>query len=387
MKHVQHSAACNIWRMALAAGWIGLNTLALAGDTPAQRGDGLSAGSGQLAPGGAAEPADSAAEATRPAAPSGSDAPAATASGEPQAPKPARPRAVGFPTLGGTQFWTDLLVFHGWRIQRHAITGHCRLLDEQDGRRLSGSFAECRAALEAERVAQAMPPLEKRVVIVTHGLFGTRLFLHELERYLAQSGKFEVLTWGYASTRGSIEEHAEALAGMVRGLEGVEEISFVAHSMGGLVIRRYLAQGEPGRLPDPRIRRLVMLGTPNQGAALARLWSSRGVVGEMFELVAGRAGEQLADRWEATAGRLAVPPCQFGILAGGRGDGVGWHQGIPGDDDGMVGVEETRLEGAAEHLVVPVTHRALLRDPQVMECTLRFLEHGSFTEPPADNGR
>ncbi len=298
----------------------------------------------------------------------------------------ARRRAEGVPTLGGTQFWTDLVVFHGWRIQRHAITGHCRLLDDQDRRLASGSFAECRARLDAQRAAQAMPPLEKRVVIITHGLFGTRLFLHELERYLSERGDFEVLTWGYASTRGSIDDHAETLGGVVQALEGVEEISFVAHSMGGLVVRRYLASGERGELPDGRIRRLVMLGTPNQGAARARLWAARGMLGEVFELVAGRAGEQLSKEWESTAARLAVPRCEFGILAGGRGDASGWHEGIPGDDDGMVGVAETRLEGAADYLVLPVTHRALLCDPRAMECTLRFLESGSFSEPSAGDG-
>lgn len=297
-----------------------------------------------------------------------------------------RRRVQGVPTLGGTQFWTDLLVFHGWRIQRHAVTGHFRLLDDQDRRLASGSFAECREQLDVQRAAQAMPPLKKRVAIITHGLFGTRLFLHEFERYLAERGDFEVLTWGYASTRGSIDDHAQALAGMVQSLEGVEEISFVAHSMGGLVVRRYLASGERGELPDVRIRRLVMLGTPNQGAALARLWAARGTLGEVFDLIAGRAGEQLAKEWEATDARLAVPRCEFGILAGGRGDASGWHKGIPGDDDGMVGVAETRLEGAADYLVLPIKHRALLSDPRAMECTLRFLERGSFSEPSAGDG-
>lgn len=295
-------------------------------------------------------------------------------------------RVQGVPTLGGTQFWTDLLVFHGWRIQRHAMTGHCRLLDDQDRRLASGSFAECRARLDVQRAAQAMPRLEKRVVIITHGLFGTRLLLHQFESYLAQRGDFEVLTWGYASTRGSIDDHAEALAAVVQCLEGVEEISFVAHSMGGLVVRRYLASGERGGLPDGRIRRLVMLGTPNEGAVRARLWATRGMLGAVFHLVAGRAGEQLSKEWEATAARLAVPRCEFGILVGGRGDASGWHEGIPGDDDGIVGVAETRLEGASDYLVLPVTHRSLLCDPLATECTLRFLESGSFSQPPRGDG-
>ena len=33
---------------------------------------------------------------------------------------------VPMPTMGGIQFWGDELCFHGWRIQRNVLTGHCR---------------------------------------------------------------------------------------------------------------------------------------------------------------------------------------------------------------------------------------------------------------------
>ena len=57
------------------------------------------------------------------------------------------------PTLGGKQFWADELFFHQWRIQRNVLDGHCRLLDENNLRHASGTFDECRAALE-----QIKPP-------------------------------------------------------------------------------------------------------------------------------------------------------------------------------------------------------------------------------------
>ena len=43
-------------------------------------------------------------------------------------------------TLGGTQFWSDVLVQRDWRIQRNAWTGHHRLLDGQNSRHAWGSF-------------------------------------------------------------------------------------------------------------------------------------------------------------------------------------------------------------------------------------------------------
>src|SRR5687767_9210321 len=50
---------------------------------------------------------------------------------------------VSSPTFGGKQFWNDELVFHDWRVQRNVISGHCRLLDDQNVRRAWGEFDEC----------------------------------------------------------------------------------------------------------------------------------------------------------------------------------------------------------------------------------------------------
>ena len=40
------------------------------------------------------------------------------------------PPNLPLPTLGGMQFWGDVTHRAGWRVQRHVVTGHHRLLDE-----------------------------------------------------------------------------------------------------------------------------------------------------------------------------------------------------------------------------------------------------------------
>ena len=42
------------------------------------------------------------------------------------------------PTMGGKYFWTDLAENNGWRVQKHKITGHCRVLDDRNYRRAWG---------------------------------------------------------------------------------------------------------------------------------------------------------------------------------------------------------------------------------------------------------
>lgn len=283
----------------------------------------------------------------------------------------------GSPTLGGKQFWTDELVFHDWRIQRHAYSGHCRLLDAENYRRMWGDFATCRAKLEQCAREENLPPLKSKVVIVLHGICRSRASMSEICEYVQQHSDYEVLNVSYASTRADLASHAAALARVIENLEGVEEIDFVAHSLGNLVIRHYLGDQtnkETGRKPDPRIKRIVMLGPPNNGANLATTFRSN----KLFGMIFGKSGKQLATDWDNLQQRLATPQCQFGIIAGGLGDDDGNNPLIDGDDDLIVSVAETRLPGASDFLVLPMTHRMLITDPQVHEYLLRFLQHGYF---------
>jgi hypothetical protein len=160
-------------------------------------------------------------------------------------------------------------------------------------------------------------------------------------------------------------------------LEGVKEIDLVCHSLGNLVVRRYLGEAslpEPRWRPDSRIRRMVMLGPPNNGAQLARLFKDN----QLFGLVTGPSGKELAITWEEAQKRLATPSFEFGIIAGSLRNGRGANPVIEGDDDLIVAVDETRLPGAADFLVVPRFHGHLLEDERVRDCVLTFLREGYF---------
>lgn len=281
-------------------------------------------------------------------------------------------------TLGGTQFWTDELVLFDWRIQRNALYGKYRLLDDKNRSQASGTFDLCRHELERLKREKDLPPLAGRVVLVLHGLGRTRNAMTPMCRFLKAKGGYVPLNITYASTRESMEAHAQSLARVIEHLgPQVTEINFVAHSMGNLVIRHYLRdQTDPNhdRRPDPRIRRIVMLGPPNRGTQ----FGGRVQDLKLFQLVLGPAAVQMATHWHAFEKRLATPECQFGIIAGGRGQTSGRNPLLDGDDDLVVSVEETRLAGAHDFVVLPVVHTVMMRDPTVLECTHRFLEEGHF---------
>ena len=146
--------------------------------------------------------------------------------------------------------------------------------------------------------------------------------------------------------------------------------------MGNIVIRHYLGD-QAGRKPDGRLRRFVMLGPPNHEAYLASLVADN----TLFQLITGQPGQQLGREWDRLQERLATPPFEFGIIAGGRGGPRGYNPLVPGDNDGVISVASTRLAGAADFAVLPTLHLIMMNDAKVQEYTLRFFEHGYFVSP------
>jgi hypothetical protein len=286
-------------------------------------------------------------------------------------------------TGGGKQFWADVWFFHDWRIQRNALTRHHRLLDGDNLRHEFGTFDACRAKLDEIRLRDNLPPMEGKAVIILHGLFRHRATMEKLRAALAQNGNYKVFCMGYPTTRGGVADHAHSLDSAVKSLEGISEINFVAHSLGNLVVRHWLADmaTESRTLPaGQKFGRMVMLTPPNQQPQLATTL----VKGALAQFVAGPAAQQMANGWDALEPKLATPHFEFGILAGGRGDARGYNPLIPGDDDAVITVESTRLAGARDFRVLPVMHSTFMNDSKVHEYVISFLTAGHFE---SDNQR
>ncbi|MFP6672046.1 MAG: hypothetical protein VB857_11580 [Pirellulaceae bacterium] len=282
--------------------------------------------------------------------------------------------SIKFPTLGGTQFWTDQVVFHDWRIQRNHLTRHYRLLDSKNYRHTWGSFKHCQETLKKLKTELRLPAIEGKVVIVLHGLGRTRNSMNTMKEYLQKHSNYTVLSMSYASTRADVQDHAQSLAQVIKGIPQAKEISFVAHSLGNLVIRRYLHNAKTRKVTGPTLGSIVMLAPPNQGSAMARRLKDS----KLIRTVWGPSGDEIASHWPTLSRHLAVPGCPFGILAGKSEKTVLDNPLITGGDDLVVTVAETRLAGARDFLVVPAVHTYLMDHPQVHRVTLHFLEHGYF---------
>lgn len=212
---------------------------------------------------------------------------------------------------------------------------------------------------------------KRRVVVLQHGLWRTEASMNWLERTLAEHG-YEVWNPGYPSLRGTVEEHAARLAAVVEQIHArpVDELSFVGHSMGGLVIEEYL------RRPDARpVQWCVYLAVPHRGAMLADLRKNWFV----FRLVMGdRAAMQLSPG-DPLHEKVIPRQDRAGVLIGDKGDG---NASIPGRDDGTVAVDEARLPFARDTRLVPFGHTRITLEPEVAYDVLHFLRYGAFAKGP-----
>ena len=274
-------------------------------------------------------------------------------------------------TLGGKQYWADELIRCGWRVQRNVKTGHYRLLDADDRRRAWRSFEACCAVLEERRVRLGLEWESDRLVVLLPGIVRSKDALARLEADLRKAG-YATMAVNYASTQADLEAHADQIQILLEHTPGMRQVSFVGHSLGGLVARIVSARRPDGPMPGVSWGRCCMLFTPNQGAQKADRWHDRWWYRQIF----GPAGESLTT---ANAAHIPKPAMPFAVIAGGRGDGQGRSWLIDGDDDGTVAVANTELDGMEDHQVFDVGHTFGMNDPAVRAAVLSYLAHGSLS--------
>ena len=92
-----------------------------------------------------------------------------------------------------------------------------------------------------------------------------------------------------------------------------------------------------------------------------------------FQWVAGSSAQEVG---RPDGPPVPEPPHRLPVLvvAGSRGTLGGYNPLIAGDDDGIVGVAETRLERQHEHLVVRGMHTFLMTRPEVLRAVIAFLK-------------
>lgn len=208
--------------------------------------------------------------------------------------------------------------------------------------------------------------------VVTLGGIGPNLnFMGQLKRSLAGEG-YRIIDIDYPSTRHGIATLADIVAS---GLDSAQlnsghPVHFVTLSMGGIVTRKLLQKRRPANLG-----RVVMLAPPNHGSEVADFFQDWALFRNRF----GPAGPELTTTPESTPNRLGPADYPLGVIAGD----VSWHDPwfswmFSGPNDGKVSVESAKLDSMADFAVVRTSHYFIMKHPEAIALTKRFLRTGTF---------
>ncbi len=210
-----------------------------------------------------------------------------------------------------------------------------------------------------------MTPADGERVVLVHGLWLNGLAMLPLARRLERCG-FGVARYGYQSVRRGLRENARRLAAVCE--KSGAPLNLVGHSLGGLLIMTMLHSH-----PSVKVRRVVLLGSPyaNSAAAqgMARFATSRGLLGRTMQDWLRQPRPPIPDGVE------------LGVIAGDLSIGLGrLVTRLPKPNDGVVILDETRIPGAADSIVLHTSHTAMLVSPAVGRGVCAFLKNGRFGE-------
>ena len=204
-------------------------------------------------------------------------------------------------------------------------------------------------------------------VVYVHGLWMPGDESLVLRHRLGQDFGLTLHTLRYSAAYSNMDAITERLDGFVRELQ-VSEVHFVGHSLGGLVIHRFLErfrQQPPGRA--------VFLGSP---CVASRAAQQAARFAPIMHLMGQSVAEELLQENE----RRWTHDRPLGIVAGTQPLGVGQLlAGFDEDNDGTVAVSETRMPGMSDHITLPVSHLGMLMSARVARETGLFLTQGRFS--------
>ncbi len=208
-------------------------------------------------------------------------------------------------------------------------------------------------------------------MILLHGLARSSSSMRTMEKALQQRG-YHVVNVNYPSRHLPIAELARLAihSGLDQcGQHNKQRIHFVTHSLGGILVRQYCQQQN---IPD--LGRVVMLGPPNQGSEAADRLKNLSV----YQRLNGPAGQQLGTAAHDLPKKLGAVNFELGVIAGSRSINPLLSSLFPGQNDGKVSVQSTRIDGMQDFITLPVTHTFMMRNKEVIRQTLYFLEQGRF---------
>lgn len=207
----------------------------------------------------------------------------------------------------------------------------------------------------------------REAVVLVHGLWSVAgVDLLKLRHRLSKEG-YECHAFNYHVWSNTPAKIAVKLNDFIEKIDA-PIVHIVAHSYGGIITMHLFDQ-----FPFNKKGRVVLLASPVNGSLVGKRINASPMTRWMLghSQVNGLTGD--VPKWKGWQ--------DIGVIAGNVPIGLGLVVGGPElPHDGTVSVEETRLKGATDAIIVRESHLSILMSSQVATQIVIFLRTGEFDQ-------
>lgn len=215
--------------------------------------------------------------------------------------------------------------------------------------------------------------MSNRLIVLVHGFNKNRDDMRFLHRRLSSLG-FNVISVDLPTTFGTIDDAVNSLHLQVsHQISNARPVSFVAHSMGGLIVRRFTEKYHQMDLDN-----MVFIATPHRGSKLADIANAIPGYSFLFKPIKSLLSESRYSTFPSARS------FKIGIIAGNRNSGVLGGLFLSPESDGRVEVDATRASDVDDFIVVPFGHQEIHQQALTAELIVHFLKCGNFNLKSVD---
>ncbi|MBY5946774.1 alpha/beta fold hydrolase [Photobacterium rosenbergii] len=207
------------------------------------------------------------------------------------------------------------------------------------------------------------------VVVLAHGLARSSHAMWKMKDNLEQAG-FAVCTIDYSTIGVALDDMLDDTRQQIKGcISRGGRTHFIGHSLGGLVIRDYLAQHP---VDAQQLGKVIFMGTPNQGSEVADHMQDNFLMG-----IGGEVSQSLISGEKSLGNQLPVPDYPVGIIAGTKSS-FATKSYFEVANDGLVSVDSAKVASMDDFIALKVSHTAMRYSQSVSDQAIHYLKHGQF---------